>query len=90
VVLGVSTDNQTSHAKFITKYDLPFPLLSDPDGTLSQHYGSYGLKKMMGKEYNGISRNTFVIDTNGIIEKIYLNVKPAVHIAQILKDLGLE
>ncbi|MEB3124487.1 MAG: thioredoxin-dependent thiol peroxidase [Synechococcales bacterium] len=90
VVLGVSTDNQTSHAKFITKYDLPFPLLSDPDGTLSQHYGSYGLKKMMGKEYNGIYRNTFVIDTNGIIEKIYLNVKPSVHIAQILKDLGLE
>ncbi len=89
VVLGVSTDDAKSHAKFVTKFDLPFPLLCDPDGQMATAYDSYGLKKFMGKEYMGISRNTFVIDSDGRIEKIYLKVKPATHVTEVLADLGL-
>ena len=89
VVLGISTDDAKSHSKFSTKFNLPFPLLSDEGGQISTAYGSYGLKKFMGKEYMGISRNTFVIDSTGKIEKIYLKVKPEQHAAAILADLGL-
>lgn len=88
VVLGVSTDDAKSHTKFSTKFSLPFPLLSDHDGEVGTAYGSYGLKKFMGKEYMGISRNTFVINPEGMIEKIYLKVKPENHAAEILQDLG--
>ena len=87
VVLGISKDNATSHQKFIEKYNLPFTLLSDPEPhKVSSDYESYGLKKFMGKEYMGMIRNTFLIDTNGNIEKIYLKVKAAImadHIMQI-------
>ncbi len=89
VVLGVSTDDAKSHAKFVTKFDLPFPLLCDPDGQMATTYDSYGLKKFMGKEYMGISRNTFVIGPDSRIEKIYLKVKPATHVTQVVADLGL-
>ncbi len=89
VVLGVSTDDAKSHAKFVSKFDLPFTLLCDPDGQMATTYDSYGLKKFMGKEYMGISRNTFVIGPDGRIEQIYLKVKPDKHINQILTDLGL-
>jgi peroxiredoxin Q/BCP len=88
VVLGVSTDDAKSHSKFITKFNLPFPLLSDVDGQVATAYESYGLKKFMGKEYMGISRNTFIIGPDGKIEKIYLKVKPEDHAAQILADLA--
>jgi peroxiredoxin Q/BCP len=87
IVLGISTDDAKSHQKFTTKYDLPFPLLSDEGGKVSETYDSYGLKKFMGKEYMGISRNTFVIASDGTIEKIYRKVKPETHAAQILEDL---
>jgi peroxiredoxin Q/BCP len=87
VVLGVSTDDAKSHEKFTTKFDLPFPLLSDADGSVSTAYESYGLKKFMGKEYMGISRNTFVIGPDGTIEKIYKKVKPDAHAEAILADL---
>ncbi|MEM8604343.1 MAG: thioredoxin-dependent thiol peroxidase [Cyanobacteria bacterium P01_H01_bin.121] len=87
-VLGVSTDDAKSHTKFSTKYELPFPLLCDPDGEVAARYGSYGLKKFMGKEYMGISRSTFVIGPDGKLEKIYRKVKPELHPAEILKDLG--
>jgi thioredoxin-dependent peroxiredoxin len=89
VVLGISGDDAKSHLKFTTKFDLPFPLLSDVDGQVATTYESYGLKKFMGKEFMGIYRNTFVIDPEGKIEKIYLKVKPETHAAQILADLGL-
>ena len=89
VVLGISTDNAKSHGKFSAKFNLPFPLLSDEGGEVSTLYESYGLKKFMGKEYLGISRNTFVIDPLGKIEKIYLKVKPANHAEAILADLGI-
>ncbi|HHP7243165.1 MAG TPA: thioredoxin-dependent thiol peroxidase [Elainellaceae cyanobacterium] len=88
VVLGVSTDDAKSHTKFATKYELPFPLLSDPNGTVATAYESYGLKKFMGKEYMGISRTTFIIGADGRIEKIYRKVKPDTHAAQVLADLS--
>jgi thioredoxin-dependent peroxiredoxin len=88
VVLGVSTDDAKSHQKFITKFDLPFPLLIDEGGTVATAYDSYGLKKFMGKEYMGISRNTFVIAPDGTIEQIYQKVKPEGHPEQILATLG--
>jgi peroxiredoxin Q/BCP len=87
VVLGVSTDDAKSHAKFATKYSLPFPLLIDEGGTVSTAYESYGLKKFMGKEYMGITRNTFVISPDGRIEKVYKKVKPETHVDQVLADL---
>ncbi len=87
VVLGVSTDDAKSHAKFISKFDLPFTLLCDPDGAMATTYESYGLKKFMGKEYMGISRNTFVIGVDGRIEKIYRKVKPDAHAVEILASL---
>jgi peroxiredoxin Q/BCP len=88
VVLGISTDDAKSHMKFATKYNLPFTLLTDADGSLSTQYDSYGLKKFMGKEYMGISRNTFIIGPDGKIEKIYRKVKPEAHAAEILADLA--
>lgn len=88
VVLGVSTDDAKSHTKFSNKFNLPFPLLSDVDGKVATAYESYGLKKFMGKEYMGISRNTFVIDPEGKIARIYLKVKPEHHATELLSDLA--
>ncbi|MGP1382171.1 MAG: thioredoxin-dependent thiol peroxidase [Thainema sp.] len=88
VVLGVSADDAKSHNKFITKHSLPFPLLIDEGGKVAESYGSYGLKKFMGKEFMGVFRHTFVIDPEGNIEKIYRKVKPDVHPAQILDELS--
>ncbi|NJR70066.1 MAG: thioredoxin-dependent thiol peroxidase [Synechococcales cyanobacterium CRU_2_2] len=87
VVLGVSTDDAKSHQKFVDKYDIPFPLLCDTDATVATAYESYGLKKFMGKEFMGVKRQTFVIDPDGRLERIYLKVKPADHASQILQDL---
>jgi thioredoxin-dependent peroxiredoxin len=88
VILGVSTDDAKAHNKFIDKFQLPFQLLVDADGAMAATYDSYGLKKFMGKEYMGISRNTFLIDPEGKIAKIYLKVKPETHPAAILQDLA--
>jgi peroxiredoxin Q/BCP len=88
VVLGVSTDDAKSHQKFIAKHDLPFPLLVDKGGEVASRYGSYGLKKFMGKEYMGISRSTFIIGPDGLLEKVYRKVKSETHAAQVLEDLA--
>ncbi|PSN16953.1 peroxiredoxin, partial [filamentous cyanobacterium CCP5] len=88
VVLGVSTDDAKSHGKFIQKYNLPFPLLIDSEGEVASRYGSYGLKKFMGKEYMGITRSTFIIGPDGKLEKIYRKVKPAEHGSEVLSDLA--
>ncbi len=88
VMLGVSTDDAKSHDKFATKFNLPFPLLIDEAGIVAAAYESYGLKKFMGKEYLGITRNTFVISPEGAIAKIYKKVKPATHIEQVLAEMG--
>ena len=87
-ILGVSTDNAKSHTKFSTKYDLPFPLLCDEEAVVATAYESYGLKKFMGKEFMGIKRSTFVIGTDGRIEKIYRKVKPEPHAATVLLDIS--
>ncbi|MEB3183012.1 MAG: peroxiredoxin, partial [Cyanobacteriota bacterium] len=89
-VLGISKDGAASHAKFIAKYSLPFTLLSDAEPCpVADAYGSYGLKKFMGKEYMGMMRHTFVIDPEGRLELIYRQVKAETMADQILTDLGL-
>ena len=87
VILGVSTDDAKSHQKFVSKHSLPFPLLCDQAAQVATAYESYGPKKFMGKEYEGIYRKTFLIDPAGKIAKIYLKVKPELHALEILKDL---
>ena len=90
VVLGISKDSAASHQKFIEKFDLPFVLLTDPEPyKTSSAYDSYGLKKFMGKEYMGMMRNTFLIDVDGKVEKIYFKVKAAIMADHIISDLGL-
>ena len=84
-VLGVSADNSASHQKFITKNELPFHLLSDTEKEVIKAYDVWGPKKFMGKEYEGIHRTTFVIDENGVIERIFTKVKTKEHTAQILE-----
>jgi len=87
IVIGVSADSEQSHQKFIAKYDLPFTLISDPDKKILKAYGAWGMKKMYGKEYEGILRKTFVINENGMIMKIFNNVDTKNHTSQILEAL---
>lgn len=87
IVFGISADSVASHKKFAGKYNLPFTLLADEDKNMVQAYGVWGTKKMMGREYEGIFRTSFLIDPKGNIAKIYENVKPEVHAAQVLADL---
>jgi thioredoxin-dependent peroxiredoxin len=86
-ILGISPDTTKSHEKFKAKYDLPFPLLADPDHQIATAYGVWGRKKFMGKEYDGILRTTFLIGPDSEIIKIYENVKPAEHSAEVLAEL---
>lgn len=88
-VLGISKDDVKSHKKFGTKYELPFPLLSDPEKTTIQAYEAWGQKKFMGRTFDGILRTTFLINPKGIIKKIYENVKPSEHAEMILTDYEL-
>ncbi|MES2837977.1 MAG: thioredoxin-dependent thiol peroxidase [Bacteroidota bacterium] len=83
-VIGVSTDSETSHKKFIEKFSLPFPLIADTDKKVALDYGVWGLKKFMGKEYDGMHRTTFVIDEKGIIENIITKVETKNHANQII------
>mgnify|MGYP000633707736 CR=1 FL=1 len=85
-VLGVSADSAKKHQNFITKNELPFPLLMDEDKTIIQDYGVWGEKKFMGKIYDGIHRTTFIIDENGMIEDIIEKVKTKDHTAQIMSE----
>lgn len=79
-IFGVSIDPATSHTKFIDKYSLPFPLLSDPDKKIVSDYGVWVEKSMYGKKYMGTERSTFVIDANGRIAGIFRKVKPEEHV----------
>lgn len=83
-IVGVSPDSIASHKKFIDKQALNFTLLSDPEHAIAEAYGVWGEKKMMGRTYFGILRTTFIIDENGIIEKIFDKVKTKDHFNQIL------
>jgi len=86
-LFGVSIDPVKSHEKFIGKFDLPFPLLSDPEKEIVEAYGVWVEKSMYGKKYMGTERTTFVIDASGKIATIFPKVKPAEHADLVLKAL---
>ena len=86
IVLGVSPDSSKSHQKFIDKYNLPFSLIADEDKAVIKAFGVWGPKKFMGKEYYGVHRTTFVIDEDGVIEKVFSKVKTKDHTNQILES----
>ena len=83
-VFGVSKDSQASHIKFKEKYDLPFPLLSDPTTEMLQSFGAWGEKKLYGKSLMGTLRKTFIFDENGILVRIIDKVDTKNHTSQIL------
>ncbi len=87
VLLGVSADNGASHQKFIAKYELPFPLLSDTDHSMAKAFGAWGMKKNYGREYEGMFRSTFIIGPDGTVAKAWKTVKPDAHGEQVLEWL---
>jgi peroxiredoxin Q/BCP len=86
VVIGVSSQDEKSHQKFIKKYSLPFPLIADTDLSIHLSYGVWGPKKFMGREYDGTHRTTFIIDEDNLIEEVISKVKTKEATKQI-KDL---
>ena len=86
-VLGVSTDDEKSHLKFIGKYNLPFSLIADTEKKIVEAYGVWVEKNMYGKKYMGVSRKTFIIDKNGMIRKIIDKVDTKNSSAQLLEIL---
>lgn len=84
-IFGISKCPVAKHDKFKCKYDFPFSLLSDEDGDVCERYGVWGEKKFMGKQYMGIQRATFIIDTNGKIAKTWPKVKVSGHAAEVLE-----
>ena len=87
VVLGVSVDPVKAHDKFVTKFKLPFPLLSDVDKKIVNDYGVWGEKTFMGRKYQGVHRVTFLIGPDGRIKKIWPKVKPEEHADEVLAVL---
>ena len=83
-LLGVSADNEKKQANFKNKYEFPFPLLADEDREVINAFGVWGPKKFMGREYDGIHRMTFVINGDGVVEKVIEKVKTKDHAAQLL------
>ena len=84
-LLGVSADTEKKQANFRDKFSFPFPLLADTDHVLLDAFGVWGPKKFMGREYDGIHRKTFIIDENGVVERVIDKVKTKDHAAQILE-----
>jgi thioredoxin-dependent peroxiredoxin len=87
-VLGVSTDSEKSHQKFISKYNLPFDLLADTEKEIVTAYGVYGEKSMYGKKYMGINRATFLIDEQGKIVKVFKKINVSEHASEVLEAFG--
>ena len=87
-ILGISPNTVKSHQKFQKKHDLPFTLLADETHKVCELYEAWGLKKFMGREYNGVFRTTYIIDGDGMVSKVYENVKPTDHAREILDFLG--
>ena len=85
-MLGVSPDSAKKHTNFIKKFSFPFSLLADTEQETLKAYGVWGPKKFMGREYIGVNRTTFIIDENGIIEKVYNKVRTKDHATQILES----
>ena len=90
VVIGISKDSTASHQKFAEKYNLPFILLSDPEGEAIGAYGVWKEKTMFGKTALGVVRTTFIIDAEGNVEKVMQKVKPDTNAAEILEYLSKE
>ena len=90
VVIGVSKDSVASHLKFAEKYELPFVLLSDPELLAIQAYGVWQEKKLYGKVSMGVVRSTYLIDEQGVIEKVMPKVKPDTNAAEIFAYLNGE
>lgn len=90
VILGVSPDSVESHVKFKEKFQLQFPLLADDEHKVCDLYGVWGPKKFMGKEYVGVLRTTFLIDTEGNIKQVFENVRPSEHSAELLSNFGIK
>lgn len=88
VVIGISRDSVESHRKFAEKYNLPFIMLSDPELIAINAFGVYVEKKMYGKTTMGVQRSTFIIDKDGIIEKVFEKANPDTNAAEILEYLG--
>jgi thioredoxin-dependent peroxiredoxin len=89
VVLGVSPDDESSHAAFKSKYSLPFTLLADPDHAVADRYGTWGEREFAGRKYMGIKRSTFVIDPEGRVAKALYGVKPQGHAEKVLEALDV-
>lgn len=90
VVLGVSTDDTKSHAKFAEKFNLNFPLLADPSAEMIKSYGAWGKKNLYGKEYEGVLRQTVIVDPKGNVARVWEKVKPedhALEVAEALREL---
>lgn len=87
-ILGISLDPQASHAKFIAKNSLPFPLLSDEDHKVCEMFGVWQLKKLYGREYMGLVRSTFLIDEEGKLQAEWRNVRVKGHVAAILDEIA--
>jgi len=86
-VIGVSPDSEKSHNSFSSKYNLPFPIISDTSKKILNAYGVWGEKKMYGKSYLGVIRTTFIINATGIIERIITKVNTADHADQIFGEI---
>jgi peroxiredoxin Q/BCP len=84
-VIGVSPNDEKSHKKFETKFNLPFTLLADPDHAIINKYGVWGEKQMFGNKYMGVHRTTFVINEKGVISKIFLRPKNKQHAEEIVE-----
>lgn len=84
-LLGVSADSEKRQKNFKTKYEFPFPLLADENKEVINGFGVWGPKKFMGREYEGIHRMTFIMDENGVVERVIDKVKTKDHAAQILE-----
>lgn len=89
-VIGVSPDSSASHEKFSAKHELPFYLIADQSKEIMNAYGVWGLKKLYGKEYEGVIRTTFIIDQNGVLEQIISKVKTKDHTQQIIELLDIQ
>jgi thioredoxin-dependent peroxiredoxin len=87
-IIGVSPDDTASHEKFINKYDLPFPLLADPDLKIINKFGVWGEKNLYGNKFMGVNRTTFIVDENGKIGKIFLRPKTKEHAEEIIAAAG--
>lgn len=90
VVVGISKDSVASHKKFREKHSLPFTLLSDPNGEVIEAFGAWGKKKFMGREYQGILRNTYIFTPTGELHTALENVTPAGHADVILQKISGE